>query len=209
MKKETIFLLLLILISSTSCRSDICKETIKKLSLTAEGFCGICIGESVESVANKIGDVDPADYCGAFVENKAELSELREFNGVMANIIASYSDITASSYKTLAKEYNGNAFWLHDGGASTLILSIPCFQEGLLGRRTYLYDAICKYYRRKYSPEIDEQHIVSTFFKIRVLSNSYSPPNSIVVLEDKDNDMVHIIISNTEDVYSEWQMGLL
>lgn len=203
MKKINIISLLSILLFLVSCGSNVCEETIKKLSLTEKGFCDICIGETVETVANKIGDVDPANYRGTFIDNNAILSEFREFNGVMAEISANYSD------NTLTIERNGNVYWLNGSGVSTLLLTIPCFQEGLLGRRIYLYDAICKYYRKKYSPVVEEQDRVSTFFKIKASQKSYLPPYCVVIVENKDNDMVQIFISNIEDIYSEWKMGML
>ena len=206
MKKINIISLLSILFFFASCGNSVCEETIEKLALTENGFCGISLGEQVYSIVDKLGDVNPADYSHMF---SYQLNEIRNFNGINALVGASFPCIY------LASDYSGNGLYTFNPVNTTeLILAIPCYEEyneSLVGKRLELYDAVCKYYRQKFSPILIDVDEISTFFRIRVPSkaNSLIAPNNVMVQQNEENNCVIVLINDNEDSYDEWKAGEL
>lgn len=205
--KKIVYVFCCVLFFCTSCnRISVCEETIEKLQLNENGFCGISLGEDVYSIVNKLGDVNPADYSHMY---SSRLNEIRNFNGINALVMASFPCLC------LADDFLDNGLYTFmPVNAIELILAIPCYEEyneSLVGKRLELYDAVCKYYRQKFSPILIDVDEISTFFRIRVPSkaNSLIEPNNVMVQQDEENNCVIVLINDYEDSYEDWKDGKL
>ena len=195
MKKINTISLLSILLLFASCGNNVCEETIEKLALTENGFCGISLGDQVSDVAYKIGDVDPAAYLGYWVN---EITENRVFNGVQVVIMATFPRLWLTS------EHNGIVMWQDYGdgryGASKLTLAIPCHKEyndNMDGKRVELYETICNYYREQCHAVLKETNESTSLFQIGFSDISTSETHTYQILfgQDIEYDCVTVEIS--------------
>lgn len=205
--KKLLYVLCGVVVFCSSCnRMNVCEETIEKLILTENGFCNITLRENLISIVDKLGDVDPRKYSEMF---QNQLQEIRNFNGVNIIFIASFPSLQL-------------AYDMGDGlqpawmsmDATDIILGIPCNEEynpHLVGKRVELYEAICKYYRQKYSPSFEEADGASTFFHVKASSNEnlIMENNTVVIQQIEEGDCVVILINDDEGSYERWRNGEL
>lgn len=168
--KRNLLGLMAILVAMTACTNDEKLNVIADVMLTGHSVCDIQLGESLSTVANKMGYNNPT--C---VANKTNcLTLTKSINGI--NILLEAEFIADSL--VVDTEY-GN-FWMPTE-VNKLMAVIPCNE--LNGKLTMnspeLYKDICSNYD-KYSPNRKETNGTSTKLQIEVLGT----PVEIVVSEE-------------------------